>query len=238
MTVLIFDFDGTIADTLDTIVSITNRLAVHYGYPQTTPERLKYLRALSTAELLAQSNVPLFQVPFLMRRVRRELRHDIHSIQTFACLREVLVALERDGYCMMIASSNAPSTIHSFLQRHDLSQVFSQVYGNIGLLGKARSLRRIMRRHRLVPEEILYIGDETRDVESAQCQGLAMAAVSWGFSDRTALEAQGPTFLVDTPKDLYQAVGEFHKSQRRSAFMTPKQGEIAETPSCVPHAAD
>ena len=83
MSVLIFDFDGTIADTLETIVSITTRLAAQYGYPQTTPERLKYLRTLSTGELLAQSHVPLFQVPFLMRRVRRELRHDVDSIQPF-----------------------------------------------------------------------------------------------------------------------------------------------------------
>ncbi|MEM6254586.1 MAG: HAD hydrolase-like protein [Cyanobacteria bacterium P01_D01_bin.156] len=210
MTVLIFDFDGTIADTLDTIVTITNRLAANYGYPQTTPERLKYLRTLSTAELLEQSNVPLFQVPFLMRRVRRELRNEIHSINTFPKLHEVLVTLAADGHTMMIASSNAPSTIHTFLKHHDLVQVFTQVYGNIGLLGKARSLRRIMRRHRLVPEEILYVGDETRDIESAHCQGLAVASVSWGFSDRIALEAQGPTFLVDAPDELYQAINEFH----------------------------
>ncbi|MEM9809383.1 MAG: HAD hydrolase-like protein, partial [Cyanobacteria bacterium P01_D01_bin.56] len=57
MTVLIFDFDGTIADTLDTIVTITNRLAVSYGYPQTTPERLKYLRALSTFDCSNSSAV-------------------------------------------------------------------------------------------------------------------------------------------------------------------------------------
>ncbi|NEZ68058.1 phosphatase [Leptolyngbyaceae cyanobacterium CCMR0082] len=238
MTVLIFDFDGTIADTLETIVTITNRLAGHYGYPQTTPERLKYLRALSTAELLAQSNVPLFQVPFLMRRVRRELNQDIDSIHIFQHLSDVLRALQGDGHTIMIASSNAPSTIRPFLERHGLSQVFNQVYGNIGLLGKARSLRRIMRRHRLTSEEILYVGDETRDIEAAHCQGVAVAAVSWGFSDRTALEAQGPTFLIDTPEDLYRAVGEFHRSQRRLFFMGSKRGERAETPSYVPHVAD
>ncbi|NEQ55101.1 MAG: HAD-IA family hydrolase [Leptolyngbya sp. SIO3F4] len=238
MTVLIFDFDGTIADTLDTIVTITNRLAAHYGYPQTTPERLKYLRTLSTGELLAQSHVPLFQVPFLMRRVRRELRQDVNTIETFEHLNRVLSALAGDGHTMMIASSNTPSTINFFLRRHGLNQVFSEVYGNIGLLGKARSLRRIMRRHRLIPEEILYIGDETRDIEAARCQGIAVAAVSWGFSERSALEAQGPTFLVDNPDDLYQIVGEFHRSQRRSVFIDSKQGGKAETPSCVPHAVD
>ncbi len=238
MTVLIFDFDGTIADTLETIVTITNRLAVHYGYPQTTPERLKHLRALSTAELLAQSHVPLFQVPFLMRRVRRELHQDADSIQTFKHLADVLRSLAAEGHTIMIASSNAPSTIRPFLERHGLSNVFSQVYGNIGLLGKARSLRRIMRRHRLLPEESLYIGDETRDIEAAHCQGLAVAAVSWGFSDRMALEAQGPTFLVDTPEDLCQAVGEFHRSQRRSFFIGSKRGDTAEIPSYARHAAD
>ncbi|MEA5466206.1 HAD hydrolase-like protein [Leptothoe sp. PORK10 BA2] len=239
MTVLIFDFDGTIADTLATIVNITNRLAAQYGYPQTTPERLKYLRTLSTGELLAQSNVPLFQVPFLVRRVRQELRRDMDSIQPFQHLADVLQAFAADGHKILIASSNAPSTINPFLKRHGLSQVFRHVYGNIGLLGKARSLRRIMRHHRLLSEEILYIGDETRDIEAARCQGVAVAAVSWGFSDRTALEAQGPTFLVDTPEDLYRAVAEFHRSQWRSSMvMGSKRGETAETPSYVHHGAD
>ena len=238
MTVLIFDFDGTIADTLETIVTITNRLAVSYGYPQTTPERLKYLRTLSTTELLAQSHVPLFQVPFLMRRVRQELRNEVDSIQPFGQLGDVLLALAADGHSIMIASSNAPSTIRRFLEHHGHSQVYSEVYGNIGLLGKASSLRRIMRRHRLVTGEILYIGDETRDVEAAQCQGLAVAAVSWGFSDRTALVAQGPTFLADTPEELYRMVGEFHWSQRRSLFTGSKRGGTVETPSYVPHVAD
>ena len=173
-----------------------------------------------------------------MRRVRRELQRDIDSIQTFKRLGDVLQALAADGHGIMIASSNAPSTISPFLERHGLSQIFSQVYGNIGLLGKARSLRRIMRRHRLLPEEILYVGDETRDVEAAHSQGLAVAAVSWGFSDRTALEAQGPTFLVDTPEELYRIVGEFHRSQRRPFLMGSKPGERVETPSYVPHVAD
>ena len=239
MTVLIFDFDGTIADTLDTIVTITNRLAAHYGYPQTTPKRLKYLRTLSTGELLTQSHVPLFQVPFLMRRVRRELRHELENIQTFERLGDVLKTLADDGYTIMIASSNAPSTINPFLVRHGLDPVFSEVYGNIGLLGKARSLRRIMRRHRLIPDEILYVGDETRDIEAARCQGLAVAAVRSVFRDRPALEAQEPTLLVDTPEELYQPVGEFHRSQRRpSFFIAPKRDDRAETPSYVPHAAD
>lgn len=211
VTVLIFDFDGTIADTLNTIVTITNRLAANYGHPQTTPERLRYLRTLSTAQLIAQSHVPLFQVPFLMRQVRRELRQEIDSVSPIARLSPVLHSLHQAGYEMMIASSNSPASIRQFLEAHGLSQLFSQVYGNIGLLGKARSLRRIMRRHRLTPSEVLYIGDETRDIEAAHVQNVAVAAVAWGFSDRTALVAQNPTFLVDSPAELLSVVEQFNR---------------------------
>lgn len=216
MTVLIFDFDGTIADTLNTIVTITNRLAADYGHPQTTPERLKYLRTLNTAQLIAQSHVPLFQVPFLMRQVRRELRHEICHISPIAQLSPVLHSLHQADYEMMIASSNAPSSIRKFLENHGLDSVFSQVYGNIGLLGKARSLRRIMRRHRLAPAEVLYVGDETRDIEAAHVQNVAVAAVAWGFSDRTALVAQNPTYLVDSPAELLLVVEQFHRRRLAS----------------------
>jgi len=51
----LFDFDGTIADTLDAIVSITNRLAVEFGYKQTTQEELAQIQNLNSKQIIKQS---------------------------------------------------------------------------------------------------------------------------------------------------------------------------------------
>lgn len=221
MAFLIFDFDGTIADTLDAIVRITNRLAPEYGYPQTTPERLRYYQALNTQALLKQSEIPFYRLPFLLRRVRRELGSEVTSILPIAGLPEALRALAAE-HQLVIASSNSPQNIQFFLAQHQLSHVFNSIYANVGLLGKARVLKRLLRQLRLDAQATLYIGDETRDIEAARQVGIAIAAVSWGFSSRQALAEQNPTFLVDAPEQLVETV------QRLSTLAVHPPGRMRE----------
>ena len=71
--VIIFDFDGTIADTIDAIVNITNCLAVEFGYKQTSQEELIQLKSLSSRAIVKQSGVSIFKLPFLIRKVKLEL---------------------------------------------------------------------------------------------------------------------------------------------------------------------
>ncbi|MEO0456250.1 MAG: HAD hydrolase-like protein [Cyanobacteria bacterium P01_A01_bin.114] len=202
MTYLIFDFDGTIANTLDVIVDITNRLAPDYGFSPTTPDKLQHFRSLSTQQLLEEAEIPLFRVPFLLRRVRRELRKEVHLLEPIPQLTRVIHELAAQDHQLMIASSNSPHNIHHFLAQHGLEKAFSHVHANIGLLGKTRILKRIQHRNSLHPAQMLYVGDETRDIEAAQRANIQIAAVSWGFSSRAALQRQQPSFLLDKPAEL------------------------------------
>ncbi len=205
MTVLIFDFDGTIADTLETIVRITNRIAPEYGYSPTTPEKLRYYQSLSTQEMLKQSEIPLFRLPFLLRQVRREMGAELDSVSVASELVPTLQALDEQGHQLMIMSSNSRQNILRFLQRQGIAELFSSVEGGVGLLSKARSLRRIIRREDFDFSQVIYVGDETRDIDASKQVGVLIAAVSWGFSSREALAVQSPAFLIDHPRQLLGA---------------------------------
>ena len=205
MAFLIFDFDGTIADTLETVVRITNRIAPQYGYPPTTPEKLKFYQSLSTKEMLKQSEIPIFRLPFLVRRVRREMGAELSNISVADNLKETLESLSVAGHQLMIMSSNTQKNIEEFLKQHDIDHLFSAVIGSVGLLSKARAIRRIIQREGLDFSQVIYVGDETRDVDASKQVGVLVAAVTWGFSSREALAAQEPSFLVDHPKQLIGA---------------------------------
>lgn len=205
MAVLIFDFDGTIADTLDTIVRITNRIAPEYGYSPTTPEKLRYYQSLSTKEMLKQSEIPLFRLPFLLRQVRREMGMELESVSVAADLVPTLRSLQTNGHQMMIMSSNSRQNIIRFLERQGLANLFSSIQGGVGLLSKARVLRRIIRQEDFDFSQVIYVGDETRDIDASKQVGVLVAAVTWGFSAREALAAQSPTFLIDHPRQLIGA---------------------------------
>ncbi|WP_121969400.1 HAD hydrolase-like protein [Leptolyngbya sp. BC1307] len=205
MAFIIFDFDGTIADTLAAIVRITNRIAPEYGYSPTTPERLRYYQSLSTPEMLKQAEIPLFRLPFLLRRVRREMGSEIGTVPIAADLVPTLRDLVAAGHRLMIMSSNSQRNIQRFLALHGIGDVFESVKGGVGLLGKARVLRRIVQRGDVDFSQVIYVGDETRDIDASKQVGILIAAVTWGFSSREALAAQRPAFLIDHPRQLLGA---------------------------------
>ena len=205
MAFIIFDFDGTIADTLGAIVRITNRIAPEYGYSPTTPEKLKYYQSLSTQEMLKQSEIPLFRLPFLLRRVRREMADELPKVSVAADLPEALKELIAAGHQLMVMSSNSRRNIEGFLTQHGISDAFDSVEGGVGLLSKARVLKRIIQKGGLDFSQVIYVGDETRDVDASKQIGILVAAVTWGFSSREALAAQDPAFLIDHPRQLVGA---------------------------------
>ncbi len=205
MAFLIFDFDGTIADTLETIVRITNRIAPEYGYSPTTPEKLRYYQSLSTQEMLKQAEIPLFRLPFLIRHVRRELGVELDTVPIIAELTSTLKELVERGHELMVMSSNSQRNIDRFLVRHGIRGLFGSVQGGVGLLSKARVLRRIVQRDNIDFSQVIYVGDETRDIDASNQVGILVAAVSWGFSSREALARQKPAFLIDHPRQLIGA---------------------------------
>ncbi|HEY9860116.1 MAG TPA: HAD hydrolase-like protein, partial [Candidatus Obscuribacterales bacterium] len=81
MSVIIFDFDGTLADTLEAIVAITNRLALEFGYKTVNSEEVKKLQNLSSQEIIRYSQIPILKLPFLLRRVKGELKQEIHHLR-------------------------------------------------------------------------------------------------------------------------------------------------------------
>jgi phosphoglycolate phosphatase-like HAD superfamily hydrolase len=114
---------------------------------------------------------------------------------------ETLATLHENGERLAILTSNSQSNVDAFLSRHNLPY-FEFVSCSSKLFGKGREIRRILRKHKLAPADILYIGDETRDVEAAKETGLTMAAVTWGYNSAEILSAMEPDHLISTPQGL------------------------------------
>lgn len=208
MAVVIFDFDGTIADTLEAVVQITNRLAPEFGYQPASDLEVKQLRNLSTQQIVRRSQVSLWKLPLLLRRVKAELGYEIHNIQPVVDWQEVLDHLAHQGHRLGIITSNSAENVAIFLRNHNLKHNFEFVYSGTGLFGKARVIRQALKRYRLNPAHVVYVGDETRDIEAAQSIPVPVVAVSWGFNTPHALAAQQPDFLIHTPAELITVIAQ------------------------------
>lgn len=201
---VIFDFDGTIADSLETVITIYRELTGD-SRPLTQSE-IDELRKLPVNKLIKAVGVPLWRVPALLTRGRRLMHGHLKDVVVFPGLPEVIKHLHDNGVVLHIVSSNSKSNVEEFLARHDMRQYFSEIHGSIGLFQKAKTLKSIVLRYGLVAADTWYVGDEARDVTSSHKAGLRVVSVTWGYQHRDLLTKMRADALADTPAELLEIV--------------------------------
>ena len=199
---LVFDFDGTIADTLGETRLIFNRLAPEYGIREVAEEELAQLRHMSLSALLDHLDIPKRRVPALIARGTGMMRGNITRLKMIEGMSEMLVELRRHVRSFGILTSNSTANVDLFLRTHGLRDQFDFISSTSKLTGKAKHLKAILKTFSLRPGELLYIGDELRDVKASQKAGIPIAAVTWGFNSRESLAASKPEYLFDRPVDF------------------------------------
>lgn len=207
MKVIIFDFDGTIADSFEMVLTISNRLAAEFGYLPALPEDIKRLKALSSREILRQAKVPFFRLPFLLRRLRFELNREICKLSPIPGIKEALQELKQQGHLLGIVTSNSVENVAEFLKAQGMEDLFDFIGSGLTLFGKGKVIQRIIKQQQLDPLTVIYVGDETRDIEAARKIQIQAIAVTWGFNSSEALLEQKPDFLISHPRELVEVVG-------------------------------
>ncbi len=205
---LVFDFDGTIADTLGETRRIFNRIAPDYGIREVAEHELEHLRHLSLGALLDHLDIPKRRVPTLIARGTGMMRGNITQLQMIGGMSEVLIELRRHVRSFGILTSNATANVDLFLRTHGLRDQFDFISSTSKLTGKSKHLKAILKTFSLRPGELLYIGDELRDVKASKKAGVPIAAVTWGFNSRESLAASEPDYLFDEPVDFLRLLAE------------------------------
>lgn len=196
---VIFDFDGTLADSFDTLIDIFQALARRRS--KLSSADIKVLRGMTLKNILAQLHIRTWQLPYLLFKGRRLLASQIDTIQPFTGITTLMEHLARQGYGIFIVSTNHQSSIERFLRNHGIKHV-KTIHGSIGLTGKTKALRALIKREHYQKNECVYVGDETRDVEAAHKAGLKCIAVTWGFNNTQALEQVKPYALAQSPAQI------------------------------------
>jgi len=198
---LIFDFDGTIADTFNLGFEILNVLAPEFKFRALKESELEEARDMRLLELLKFLKIKPSKMSKIARRAAEELSARIRYVQPLPDVMPVIRELSSRGFQLGILTSNSPENVGIFLKNHDFN-IFDFVRSSSKLMGKAREIKSIRKILRVDRSDILLIGDECRDIEAAHKAGVAIAAVAGGYNSRTALERTKPQFLLERPEEL------------------------------------
>ncbi len=213
--VVLLDFDGTIADTYQAIADITNKLSSEFGYKYLDQEELLLLKNLSSREIVKRAEISVFKIPFLVKRVRSELSKEIGNLKPIPGIERVLLTLKNQGYTLGIVTSNVKDNVEIFLTKNNLKYLFSFIYSSTSIFGKHRVINQAIAQNSLNRQDIVYVGDETRDIRSAKKSRIGMIAVSWGFNSAEILAEYQPDILVARPADLPEAIATWNYSWQR-----------------------
>jgi phosphoglycolate phosphatase-like HAD superfamily hydrolase len=205
--VIIFDFDGTLADTIDILLSITNRLSAEFGFKSATKEELAQLSNLTSWQILQYSGISIFKFPLLIRKLKAELHSEIPKIKLFWGIKEVVWELKNLGFQLGIITSNSRDNVLEALEINGLQDTFTFIYSG-STFGKHKVINRWLKREHINPEEVVYVGDEIRDIDAARKTGIKIIAVSWGFNSQEALAAHHPDYLIERPQELIEIMSQ------------------------------
>lgn len=198
---IIFDFDGTLADTENQVFTIYNSLADKYKYKKITKEDLHKIKNSNFVEIMKLIDIPYTSLPKIVKEGQRYLKNSMGSIQPFQQdIKDVLVNLRSNIDVMGIITSNTSKNVKKFIANEDID-LFDFVESS-PLLGKEMKINSVCKKHKLNKEEVLYIGDETRDIDACKHAQVKCAAVTWGYNYPETLIKHNPDYLIKNLNDI------------------------------------
>lgn len=198
---ILFDFDGTLADSKNVFISVWNQLADQYKFKKIHHENLDALRKLSIKERAKQLNFPLYKMPLVIPEIYRLYKKSIKDIVLFDGVKPLLDQLESKGYQIVIISSNSEENIKEFLRENEVNSV-KEVLCSSKVFGKDQVIKKFLQRNRLKESEVIYIGDECRDIVACKKIPVKVIWVGWGYDAAELVKLEKPDYMVHTPEEI------------------------------------
>lgn len=197
---VIFDFDGTLADTFPWVLSNMNQVADKFKIERVDRSEIETLRSIDPRKLLKYYDVPLWKLALITKHVRTRLSKDIQQVSLFEGIDRLLQYLSEQGTKIAVVSSNSYDNVCQVLGPVNAALINYYECG-VSIFGKPAKFRKILHKSGVEPTDVISIGDEIRDIQAAKHVNIASGVVSWGFASIDALKAQ-------SPHEMFASIGE------------------------------
>lgn len=208
----VFDLDGTLADTLQTITVALNHGLAALGLPGREEREVRRMVGEGIG-VLCERALPAGRAD-LLARLHAEVRafYDRNTLlhcRLYDGVEAMLRALHGAGAHLAVLSNKPDELAARTVEGLGVARYFDCVLGHREEFPRKpdpAALRWILERFDLDPRETLYVGDTPIDMQTAGAAGLAAVAVTWGFRDREELLAFAPRYVVDRPAEIVRIV--------------------------------
>lgn len=198
---VIFDLDGTLADSFPWFIGSLNDVADAFRLRRVGEDEIEPLRRCDVPEILKFLGVPRWKLPMIASYMRKLKSTQLDTIALFPGVDTMLRTLKDGGVTLTLVSSDHEANAKVVLGPENTA-LFSDYNCSAALFGKSGKFRRVMKRAGVAPHQVLAIGDEARDLEAARTAGIDFAAVTWGYTAPERLRTLAPDLIFERIEDI------------------------------------
>lgn len=206
----IFDLDGTLADTLESMAYVANTIMRRFGLKEMPVDNFRYYSG-EGANMLMRRCLKDAGDPELTRfdegqRLYREMfaADPMYKVTHYPGMPETLTELKKRGVRLAVCSNKPHAAA---------VKVIAQMFGNDFdlVIGQSDAIRRkpapdgplkVAGEFGVRPEECMYVGDTRTDMLTGKAAGMFTVGALWGFRDRDELKSSGADIIAERPEDL------------------------------------
>ena len=208
---VIFDFDGTLADTKENIILTFQMTMKELGVEIKSRQECAATIGLTLEDAFKVLYPGMAAEKYILlrdtyRRIFKENRK-ILVPGLFPEVMETLEELRRRGYLMSIASSRLSPSLQSFLEDMKIAHLFEYAVGGDNVehpKPAPDAVLQILRHYNLSAEEAFVVGGMPFDINMATNAGVKSCGVTWGNADAAQLKESGANYVIDKMSQLLE----------------------------------
>lgn len=202
---IIFDFDGTLADSTAVFASAWNTLAQKYKFKGIELKEIDTLKKLSISERSKLFDFPMYKLPMILPQFYKLYRQSLNDVHLFEGMKELLIEIDKRGYKILIISSNSKENILEFLKMNGIHCVADVLCSN-RIFGKDKVMKKFLKEANVDSSNVVYIGDEQRDIVACKKAGIPIIWVEWGYDAKEVVQNDEPEYSVTTPQEILEII--------------------------------
>ena len=230
---IIFDLDGTLADTMPDLQTAMNGMLTRLGYKTRT--RADLLKAINNgAREFVRRSLPrdVQNVDFILQSAIETYEEEYSLCYTqktapYEDIEALLMNLRTMGIKISVLSNKQDIFVKDIIGKLFDKKLFSCVQGQAKMPTKPNPTSALMiaKSMGVKPSRCLFIGDSDVDIQTAKNAGMRSVGVCWGYRERKVLEDAGADFIAKEPNDICDIVNSLKDEDEKKRRRTPEQGK-------------
>ena len=209
---LIFDLDGTLADTIGAIAEAVNMALERFSYPRKSEEQVRHAVG-NGARMIVKRLMPPEEAEN-ENKVSRVLEcYDqmyaithLHTTEMYDGIKEMIKSLSDAGFKIAVFSNKQDAYVKGLVEQFfpDGEVAIARGQTDIPIKPDPAGLNIILGEMGVSASECIFVGDSGVDIKTAENSNMDFIGVGWGFCGKEKLLELGADTVVEKPSEILQ----------------------------------